>query len=379
VVLTVMPLGEYLVWRVTSTSAQAEAEATDPIEVGEVTSTPNVYLFVLDEYGRNDSLDQVLDYDNRSFYDDLRTRGFVVEEDVHAPFQQTIPAMASVLDMDYVVTTPDEAEPGMDVFTDRLRGENATVRYFDALGYDYVYSSPGLYDWNRCVEDIADLCIEPQGKGLYLSELQRSLLDLTPIGALDLAREATTDPDYVVDQLEEHRDEIDEPFFLYSHIISPHWPFRYTEDCELRSRFGYTARLLNKSEFDRDRYVQDMGCINKKILDGVDAIIERDPDAIVIVMSDHGSKFIPDGAKPFGEWRPEAIREELGILYAMRVPEGCEQSVRDTTNSVNTFRLVAACLAGVEPDLVDDRAFIWPHVGSAPEEIVDLELLDPTS
>jgi hypothetical protein len=375
--LTVLPLGEYLVWRATEEPAKAAAAIEVEVDPDDVAETPNVYLFVLDEYARNDQLQAVLGYDNTAFYEELRDRGFVVEEDVHAPFQQTIMSMASVFDMEYIATTPDEAAGGSHAVANRLRGENATVAYFRALGYEYAYSPPGLYTWNQCEQDLVDLCIEPDGKGLYLTELDKSLLDLTPIGSLDLVREAVTDPDYAVEQLYEQANAIEEPFFLYSHVVSPHWPYRFTEDCELRSRFVYPPLLLDKSDADRADYLQDLECLNQRVLDGIERIVAEDPDAIVVLMSDHGSKFIPDGNKRLEDWRPEAVREEFGILYALRVPERCQASVEETTNSVETFRVVGACLEDRPVERLDDRAFLWPHSGPGPQEVDDVEALDP--
>jgi hypothetical protein len=381
VMLTALPLAQYVTWRVTtdrsSVGRPAEAASSDVPDAPDVADRPNVYLFVLDEYARNDQMAAALDYDNNEFYEDLRQRGFVVPEGVHAPFQQTILAMSSIFEMDYIATTREEAAIGAMAVTDRLRGDNATVDYFRSIGYEYAYSPPGLYSWNRCVNDLVDLCIEPDGKGLYIDEVDLALLDLTPIGSLDLVREAVTDPDYAVDRLYEQRDEIDEPFFLYAHIVSPHWPYRYEEDCALRSRFVYPPLLLDKSEGDLANYLQDVECLNERVLDGLDRIEEDDPEAIVVLMSDHGSKFIHDGRKRLEDWGPEAKREEFGVLYALRVPDRCEGSVEEATNSVNTFRLVSACLEDREPELVEDRAFLWPHTGPGPQEIEDVSVLDP--
>jgi hypothetical protein len=378
VVLTAMPLGQYVIWRLTAeeTPDRAETEAVaDAIEADDVVRTPNVYYFVLDEYARNDQMQSVLDHDNEAFYEALRERDFVVPENTHSPFQQTIMSMASVLDMDYVATTPDDAPRGNMPFADRLRGENVTVDYLKDAGYQYIYSSPGKFGWNRCDPDLVDLCIEPQSTGVNLTELQLSLLDLTPIGSLDLVREAITDPAYAVDQLERHRDEVEEPFFYYAHTLNPHGPFRYTEDCQLRDRFAYSEHVLDKSQLDLDNYVQDVGCLNQLVLDGIDDILEDDPDAIIIVASDHGSKFIPDGFKRLEEWSDAGLREEFGTLFAVHAPEPCREDFGAIVNTIDTFRVLAACLEDREPVLADDRAFIWPAEGPGPQEVEDPEQL----
>jgi membrane-anchored protein YejM (alkaline phosphatase superfamily) len=205
--------------------------------------------------------------------------------------------------------------------------------------------------------------------------MELSLLDLTPIGSLDLAREPLTDPEYAIQQLED-RGRYDEPFFLYAHIISPHSPSRFDEDCNLRSRFAYFS-IPTKTDQDKRNYVQDVRCLNANVLRAIDAIQGSDPDAYIIVASDHGSKFIPDQYKRLEDWRPEALREEFGNLVAMYLPDRCRDSAEKITNTVNTFRVVAACLEGTAPDMVEDRAFLWPATGPGPQELDDLTVLDP--
>jgi hypothetical protein len=204
-----------------------------------------------------------------------------------------------------------------------------------------------------------------------------SLLDLTPIGSLDIAKERITDPAYVMEQFEAHRDEIDEPFFLYAHTLSPHGPFRYEDDCSLRDRFADYQDLSGKTPQDKRDYSQDVACLNELILRAVDQILDDDPDAIVIVASDHGSKFIPDGFKRLEEWRPAAIREELATQFAIRLPEACRDDAAAMVNTIETFRIVTACLEGRPPDPIENRVFIWPAEGPGPQEIDDLTVLDP--
>lgn len=377
-VLVAVPLGSYATWRLSG--HQATAVAQPVVHEGpppEPVATPNVYYFVLDEYGRNDQLRAILGYDNTAFHGAMRELGFVVVENSHSPYQQTVMSMASVLDMDYVATRPEEAPDGNMPFANRLRGANATVAYFKGAGYDYVYSGPGVFEWQRCEDAIVDVCIEAASHGFNLSELDLALLDLTPIGSLDLAQERITDPSYALDQLDQRRDEVDEPFFLYSHTLNPHGPYRYDEDCELRDRFVESEYPLPKSELDRRHYVQDVVCLNRLVLDAVERIVEEDPEAIVIVASDHGSKFIPDGYKRLEDWRPEAVREEFGTQFAIRLPERCRDEAEQLVNTVDTFRLVIACLEDRPVDWAEDRAFIWPAEGRGPQEVEDVSVLAP--
>jgi hypothetical protein len=65
------------------------------------------------------------------------------------------------------------------------------------------------------------------------------------------------------------------------------------------------------------------------------------------------------------------------VLWAVHLPEGCQESAEENPNSVNTFRVVAACLEDRPVDLLEDRAFLWPHSGPGPQEVEDTSVLDP--
>ena len=104
------------------------------------------------------------------------------------------------------------------------------------VGYTFVYSSNGTFNGFDCSKTWADECIRPTTSGLPVSDLEYNLLELTPLGSLDLAQKPYTDPAYVVDELEAL--DPPEPFFLLAHVISPHPPYRFDEDCERRAAPG---------------------------------------------------------------------------------------------------------------------------------------------
>jgi hypothetical protein len=78
---------------------------------------------------------------------------------------------------------------------------------------------------------------------------------------------------------------------------------------------------------------------------------------VIIVQSDHGSSLTFNWQTPSDEWSSANFTERFGALNAIRLPEGCRDEPIDGQPLVNTFRIVLACLAGTEPDLLPTRVF----------------------
>lgn len=151
------------------------------------------------------------------------------------------------------------------------------------------------------------------------------------------------------------------PNFVYIHHALPHYPFRFAEDCSYR-RFDDVALA----------YGQQMRCAVKQFPKLLRAIRERDPDAIVVIQSDHGISFFGQHLKPVSALSEDELRENLSVFSAYRLPQHCRKHLRPGLTSVNTFRIVFACLDGREPELLEDRMFAvyyrrWPSAGKVRE------------
>lgn len=151
------------------------------------------------------------------------------------------------------------------------------------------------------------------------------------------------------------------PNFVYIHHALPHYPFRFAEDCSYR-RFDDVALACG----------QQMRCAVKQLPKLLRAIRERDPDAIVVIQSDHGISFFGQHLKPVSALSEDELRENLSVFSAYRLPQHCRKHLRPGLTSVNTFRIVFACLDGREPELLEDRMFAvyyrrWPSAGKVRE------------
>lgn len=336
----------------------------DPVDA----APPNIYHFVLDFHARADQFETMTGADYAAFVTGLEDRGFVVAGEALTSYPITALSMSSTLDMGYGATSAEDLDGGLDPFFDVVRGDNRVVESLHEAGYTFVYSPNGTFNGFDCSTAWADLCISPTTSGLPVSDLDYQLLELTPLGSLDLAQKPYTDPGYVMDQLDDLAPP--DPFFLLAHVVSPHPPYRFEEDCSRRRRPA--VRRQEEPEEERANYATDVRCIDQLMLDAIDRIEARDPGAVIIVQSDHGSEFLTPWYQPYEDWSDEALTERYGVLNAMKLPGGCQIEMRPDEALVNTYPVVFGCLNG------DGRAHRLPYAAylfrwGDPDDLVPID------
>jgi hypothetical protein len=196
-----------------------------------------------------------------------------------------------------------------------------------------------------------------------LSEVQTSLLSMVPFRMLPALPARIFDPDRNtsgtgIPELAAAlaRLDVERPFFLYAHILSPHVPFRNDAACNV-----VPARPVTRAAF-----VDQVRCVNRQLLALVDGIHRDDPDAIVLLVADHGPR-LGSALTPLADLTPAQIRESLGVLNALRLPDGCRVRVPGLLSPVNDMRIVFACIGDHPPRPLAREHFVVPHGPGHPE------------
>lgn len=352
-----------------------DSEEAYPLEGNSVWSghaqrRPNIYLIVPDSYP---SPGQLLDYyhfDDSGFVDFLGSRGFSVSRDTYSNYNITRLSIPSTLNMEYVFQDgePYSASMGGEQvwlpgrtnrdIVDTISGDNRSVAFLRQLGYDYIHFEGRSFVLTRC-RGYEDLCIE--GTIAAPSELQHQLLSLTPYAAAVALSErfrlairprqrspsGTGIPELA---LALERYDAERPFFLYAHLATPHRPFLNDAECNLLP--------LDFERRGKRHFVNQVQCVNRHLRQLLERLLRDDPEALVILSSDHGPRdSVPAGTALY-ELSDGQIRESLGILSAFRLPADCAAHFRPELTPVNHMRLVFACLGGHPPNFVEEKYFI---------------------
>jgi hypothetical protein len=134
----------------------------------------------------------------------------------------------------------------------------------------------------------------------------------------------------------------DRPTLAFAHFLTPHDPYIYRFNC--RPRPPYEARLFVPEEEQKvkDAYVEQLQCINAKVIKLVDGLLAKTKgQAIIVIQSDHGFGRLGRQPRPYQDADSEQMHERADILSAYYVPSGSpERLFYDSITPVNAFRSI---------------------------------------
>jgi hypothetical protein len=267
---------------------------------------PSIYVLMLDGYPRADELQSRFGYDNQPFLDELVGLGLIVHTDASSRFARTELTLASSM-----MTDPAELDPYVgnelpelyETWRHLRRKYFVNVPMMDSLreaGYrlDYVTTEVSHSEWRGwdVTHDSGQLT-DVETRIVQRSTL-RSLLDGWVMDQQRARVEASLstfgrlghDPTQKV---------------VLAHITPPHSPFLwgpgrseakpprcwYQRACSLLSVSGADLDLDNREYGERLGWQLDT--LNEMVLQTVRDVVKADPDAMIVVMSDHGTRFGP--------------------------------------------------------------------------------------
>ena len=339
-------------------------EAPDSLAFSDaLVRTPNVYVFILDGFGRPDVLEEQfadLDLDISPSIERLNELGFGQDASGSANYSQSILSIPSALngELQHLPDAPLSSLEQWEYGRPALKGENVLVNSFRSAGYDYWHSGSAIWDATACDPDIADLCL-----GLDTSDQETisAIWSLTPVRnhVGKVAFEDFSDPPSVVDSILVARESQpeDQPYILFSHIISPHQPYRFDADCAFRSRSatGTTLAVGHLPEH-RPLYVNQVQCLSQQLEDAMADLVAADPDALILLQADHGSAF-QVGHETLA-WDDASIEERMAVFRMTRLPGECQSTDIRAQSLVNTPQLLLSCVTGDEPEWVEPQMLL---------------------
>jgi hypothetical protein len=315
---------------------------------------PDVYYIILDGYSRDDILKELYNYDNSSFYANLKQLGFVIPDCAQSNYARTALSISSALHMDYIQNFSTLYKQGdqsldMPVYLDYIR--HSPVRsHLSEFGYKMVAFETG-YFWNEITD--ADVYIiandnplEKVKQGRDVSEFEMMYLRTTAFRTVDelkskftqnLVKNIRTPEEkhhdqviFALDQLEQVPN-LPGKKFVYAHIVAPHAPFVFSPD----GRYISNGAVM-------PGYLDAISYVNSRVIPIVKSIIANSKvPPVIIIQGDHG-------------WDAD---HRMQIFNAYYLPDGGSQKIYDTITPVNTFRTVFNLYFGDSYPLLDDVSY----------------------
>lgn len=364
--MTVVAVGQVTYARNSVSRAAAAERSQVAANAKPKENLPDIYYIVLDGYGRTDQLERALGYSNRDFIEELEERGFFVAKRSVPNYCQTQLSVFSSVNMDYIQSLLPKLDKNSDDRTPIVNGirESAVASAFRSCGYRVMGIGSGFPGVPFATDDLSVV----SRPGLTL--LETYLLQMTPFGATQRAVESLFDAHRnraltAFETLEELDKPAATPRLVFVHILAPRPPFAFDRDGNPGKRLGgYTiadaSLLLNGITADqyKEGYADQATFINRRLLQMIDRLLAGHPDPpIIILQGDHGSKVGFD----MESLEKTDLKEAFSILNALLVPDSIRARLTDELAPVNTFRIIASDLLGLDLPLRPARAYYSTH------------------
>lgn len=336
---------------------------------------PDIYLLIFDCTTSPDMfLEQIFDGSEearrrvREFLGRMQKLGFENPSDSWSNYERTDPSLFSLFNFVY-----HDGASGFQWYQKYFGFRQSALRlYLSRNGYRIVSAKKDI----PCPEEF-DACYPVRNQLELVSLLVSStpLLDVlfkldkyvfTPLGSnalrgltASLKTAKLSEIDDFISYVEKS-EPADKPTFVYAHFQASHPVNFYDANCETESIALFEQRSGDDrvEDFSLARYGSEYLCFLKKIVAVTQAIRKRDPDAWILVLSDHGF-----GAQRWGiRWEGPVEREKLDemfrVLNFVRTSPACARELASVKSNVNKSRALVNCLTGEEslpylPDQVD--------------------------
>ena len=305
---------------------------------------PNIYVIIADGHARADVLSESYGYEPSRFTAALEGLGFDVASHSRANYlntQQSLPSFfngAHLVDLGML----DDRQPDLAFLYAALR-DNATAEFLRGLGYQVV-GIPSGYD--PLGERNGDRDLDSGNLNhLEVRMLQSTQLELWFPGTADDLWMAAIRVRTLA-ELHTLEDEAaangERPKLVVAHLPTPHPPVVFDADCRPRERDELTdpPKIMGAS-FDPEARSrsgallvqgEQTRCIDDLLARTLSSVVLADPQAVVILMSDHGPEVRLNWAAPANP----GLDDRVSTLFAARTP-GFDTLFPDDITLVNVI------------------------------------------
>lgn len=271
-----------------SVSMQSRASQNDTADptTGD-DALPNIYYFIFDEFSSKATMEKCYGYSNDTLFQALEEMGFTVSYDSHNMSHSTITVTTNYINYDYLVTDGDSQALKIDI-----RRDNATAKLMQQHGYQLRFLGAGAGVGDFGIAENTILATNTNATTVGGTTLYDMILERTLVYPFI---DATGKNNVVADQINEvfqyfsvpGNYPTEQPTYTLVYVESPHEPFLFTAD-------GAAVNPKNYRNWsDPDYYLGQYMYISRKMEEAVRQIIAHDPEAVIILQSDHSARWAP--------------------------------------------------------------------------------------
>lgn len=369
VVMFIFPLSKVFYYEINQVHQEAKSTLQLPkVDAKNVTFMPDIYYIMPEDYSSPSVMKKYFNYDNSSFVDFLKTKGFVIPENSTSNYPKTFESLASSLNMEYLdYLAKFKNSSDLTVVAPLIENNNA-LNFLKTLGYKY-YQMGSWWEFtenNRYADE--NITLESENI-LGINNFSCSLLESTQIFPL-----INTLPNLNCDSSRENRkkrlvfqfNEIqtvakkEGPKFVFLHVLAPHEPYVFGKNCS-----ETTQKIIDSNE-EYVNYANQANCIDKKMEEIVDGILKtaKQPP-VIIIQSDEGAQFINEELNPKDNWKTasdDLLKEKFPIFNAYFLPGVAKNKTPVVSTPVNLFRIIFNQYFHTDFSILPDKNYIFSDI-----------------
>ncbi len=135
--------------------------------------------------------------------------------------------------------------------------------------------------------------------------------------------------------------------FYFIHNINNTFPFLYDFNCNIVSSFFNKDKKISKDTYLKN-YLNSYDCNLKSLKIFIEFLENYDPQAIVIIQSDHGPKIFYDDINDLRRYE---------IFNLIKVNENCNKFMTNQIDNINSARLSLSCATSSEVKLIKKKIY----------------------
>lgn len=313
------------------------------VEQKDAENLPNIYFFIFDEYSGPEGLERYYNFYNQKFYKNLTDLGFNVSLTSRSHSLLTKEEIPNLLNLFSDAT-------GNTIMTkDSMLKNPVLFNILKDLGYDFNL----INDKSFITTPDSFFKYNFESHGFY--QVDESLLTLLVDKSLYYPVRHVTRGQRLIELHEAFNYAVESSTFQESNLFTlayfmfPHGPFVVDE-------FGNDLDLSNYRNWkDPNIFLGQLKYANKLILKTVEEIQKNDPQSVIILMADHGSRRI---FQFYLNAEIEIENYELEVYYTRNILNAVylygEEIDIEGYSGVNTLRIVLDRLFSLNLGLIDE-------------------------
>ncbi len=313
-----------------------------PDDIAQVTfvSTPNVYYLQPDGYVNFSELNKgYYNIENNAFESFLTENNFTHYPDFRSNYEATLTSNSATFMMKHHYYEGNASSNEAVNARDLIVTKNTVLDVFKNNGYKtylltempYILLNRPKMGYDECNFDYSEIP--------FISTGLRTKKEILP-----------SLKDYVTEDIES-------PKFFFIEIFNP-------------KHINGDTSVENAVQVKRDMYINDLKKANTTLMDAIDVIIENDPNALIMIMADHGGyvgmEYLQQGGVKTQD--RDLVYSIFSSALSIRWPDGVlPEKKTEFRSAVNIFRILFSYLSedpSYTENLQDDGSYIITTEGA---------------